>query len=52
MNLRRVFVEWPARLFDAWWTAYGLVLLITVVVLVLALAWLLVTYSFGIRWGW
>jgi hypothetical protein len=52
MTLRDLLIEWPVKLFNAWWMLYSTIWLvmfmavgtITLIALVLAL--------FGVRWGW
>lgn len=51
--LRRLFVEWPVKLFNAWWTGYGIVLTIVFMVVgTLTVIAIVLDVVFGIRWGW
>jgi hypothetical protein len=53
MPWRKVLIEWPAAIFDAWIIAYRLVLaLLTLVAMGTVTATLVLWFVFGIRWGW
>jgi len=52
-NWRRVLIEWPARLFDAWWVMYRVVLTLAVMtIFTVTVIALTLELGFGIRWGW
>ena len=50
--LHRLAIEWPARLFTLWWTAYCLVLCVLIMVTATVTALSLALWTVGIRWGW
>jgi hypothetical protein len=53
MKLRTILVDWPAKAFNAWWTAYTVLLtfLIMVVVTVMVIV-IVLDQVFHVRWGW
>ncbi len=50
--LRFVLVTVPCILWDAWWTAYRILLAVFVMVTVTLTALALVLDAIGVRWGW
>lgn len=53
LTFRRIFLEWPAKLFDLWWKLYRVLLVVLVMAVVtLTVLTLLLEVVFGIRWGW
>jgi hypothetical protein len=50
--LRWVFVTLPCALWDVWWAAYRILLLVFVMVTVSLTALVLLLDSVGVRWGW
>jgi hypothetical protein len=53
LNWHRLLIEWPAKLFDAWWTMYRLVLTVVVMaIFTTTVIALVLELGFGIRWGW
>jgi hypothetical protein len=50
--LRWIFVTLPCILWDAWWTAYRIVLAVGCMVTVTLTVLTLLLELVGVRWGW
>lgn len=52
MPWRRILIDWPSRIVDAWLQFYWWLAFLATSLSLISLALALVLYLVGIRWGW